>query len=196
MNFKQYFFKESPVWDDNNKNMGYREPLDKSTNTAEYDNAEFKRFTKVSKKFNEINVGDFTVVGYKNEDNYYIWSISKDGHIVGQLIVDIWNNDKFTPKANNMVVYKNYQRNGLSEAMYRMVIEDAGLLVSSNSLTGEDKQGGSFDVWRKLSTIYPYAYILQYYPKPATLKPVKTFERSDMKNSSQYFIVSKEPLSL
>lgn len=182
--------EESPVWDDSNKEMSIK------TKEHTTNNFRYQLCLKRGKVIGSMNIGNYLIKGFIDPEWSDIYVFSIEGiNIVGELDGSIEElSGKKCPKVSSIFVYDEHQRNGLALGMYKLIIDYFGLIISDNSLTGEDMKGGSFDVWKKLGEIYPYKYIATT-GNGIVLKAVKEFTRSMMTDSMERFIVSKEPLN-
>ena len=117
-------------------------------------------------------------------------------HKEGRFVVGAFTSlkrEKGFPTVASIYIYEKFQRKGLGLALYRILIDTVGGVVSDASLTGEDGKGGSYILWKRLSKIYN-PYIIYRKPIGVSINPVVDFTLNDMKDSTTRFMVTKEPL--
>lgn len=182
--------KEAPAWDDYQKTMGNDEKSSRDQDVVRYDLTKNKGVNVRTMKYGEYRLELWAIPA---DGRYRIFTF-KENEIVGFLAaheMEIW--DFVMPRISVAYVYEQHQRKGLGKLMYELLISKTGGVISDNSLTGE-VGAGSFDIWHYLSKNY-HAYVIKTGKKP-TISAVNTISRDMMGDSSELFMVTKEPLKV
>lgn len=190
-------FLETPVY-----NNDTRDSL------TDYPKDEEISHIKKKKLFNTFKFKDFLIEVYANDKPTQINSIH---HIqilvknnIGKKYIGLFrfgiesSKDLLFPKVYLAYVYKDYQGQGISKAIYLYLIDTFGGLISDNDLTGGDDKPGSIDTWvslSKMSNLYSYV-ARDNHDDTHTVKQVSNISKSLMGRADEVFVLSKYPLNL
>jgi hypothetical protein len=177
--------KETPVWDDTNKDISKSMGMRSISKVFQIMNN-----SQLIKEF-EFNGYKFLVFTNKAKGSLNIFILLDDieiGEFSWYLTDNMWQ----TVSAS---VADKHQGKGLAYKAYTFAIDNyLNTLMSDYSLTGETGGKGSFDLWVKLGKTYQFKY-LHDIRKPKNFQPVKEFTRDMMGDQNIRFVVSKTNLS-
>lgn len=171
--------EEMPEWADEDKAVG--------------DNKSF------NKKHHGYNTDMYDKFSLKREGDYE-WHWYRYIHVEGIIKVDIVHNGNLVGRfeyAKRKPFYRmdlasvssEHRGKGLALKTYKMILDRVETLESSQTLTGEKGDKGSFHIWQKLSKEYN-SYLKQDYK----LKKVDSFTEDMMNSYGTTFVISKKEL--
>jgi GNAT superfamily N-acetyltransferase len=182
---------EMPEFHDVHLDMGKRDKMDQKTKDRY---AHTRTNFKLDKSF---KVGSYVYEIYKKEGFCRIFIKRLKGVIgfMGATVeyMKVGMNEIEVAIISSVYVFEEYQGKGLGFDMYKILLNEYGVIMSDNTLTGSGG-GGSFGIWKRLGEMEGVKiYTYDYYSDE--IDRVDRIDSSLMGSGSSRFIASHKELN-